>query len=143
MTQDAIPLTMDAESWLQLKTPLVEPVEGENNDVYGPSLLQWEGRNFIVYQDHTTWRGGNIKYVEVDTELNPVADKGERFVLMDPPPDPPLKDRYRGGEFYLENDTLYLYSSASSQPRIIVYATASVVSDPGSKVRTLDSTIEH
>lgn len=115
----------DAENWVQLKTPLVEPVTGENSDLYGPSLLQWEDRNFIVYQDHTAWRGGNIKYVEVDRELNPVGDKGERFVLMDPSPGPPLNDRYRGAEFYLDSGTLYLYSSASSKPRIIVYATAS------------------
>ncbi|MGD8500172.1 MAG: hypothetical protein PVJ86_05965 [Phycisphaerales bacterium] len=133
----------DAEHWIQLKTPLVEPIAGENNDIYGPSLLQWENRNFVVYQDHTTWRGGNIKYVEVDGELNPVGNKCERFVLMDPPPDPPVNDRYRGAEFYLENDTLYLYSSASSKPRIIVYATADAVPDPSSEVRTLDDTIEH
>jgi hypothetical protein len=117
----------DAENWIQLKTPLVEPVAGENNDIYDPSLLQWENRNFIVYQDHTNWRGGNVKYVEVDRELHPVGNKGERFILMDPPPNPPIKDRYRGGEFYLENETLYMYSSASYKPRIIVYATANAV----------------
>jgi hypothetical protein len=127
--------SVDVENWIQLKTPLVEPVVGENYDIYGPSLLQWENRNFIVYQDHTTWRGGNIKYVEVDRELSPVGNKGERFVLMDPPLDPPLKDRYREGEFYLENGILYLYSSASYKPRIIVYATANTVPNPTSKVR--------
>jgi len=132
----------DAEHWTQLKTPLVEPVKGENNDVYGPSLLQWKNRNFIVYQDHTSWRGGNIKYVEVDSELNPVKNKSQRFVLMDPPSGPPLKDRYRGGEFYLDNDTLYLYSSASSKPRIIVYATAKYVSDKNSKLRPNKDSIE-
>lgn len=117
----------DAENWIQRKTPLVEPIAGENNDVYGPSLLQWGNRNFIVYQDHTTWRGGNVKYVELDHDLNPMGSKGKRFLLIDPPPNPPLNDRYRGGEFYLENDTFYLYSSASSKPRIIVYATANAV----------------
>lgn len=114
----------DAENWIQLKTPLVEPVEGENNDVYGPAFLRLEGKNFIVYQDHTAWRGGNIKYVEVARKLTPVGDKGKRFVLMDPPPGTPLNDRYRGAEFYVEGDTLYLYASASKYPRIIVYATA-------------------
>ena len=73
-----------------------------------------------------------------DSELHPVGNKGERFILMDRPPDPPLKDRYRGGEFYLEDGTLYMYSSASANPRIIVYATANAVPDPGSKVRTRD-----
>ena len=116
----------DAETWVQLKTPLVEPVDRENNDVYGPSLLRWQNRCFVVYQDHTAWRGGNVKYVEVDAGLNPVENRGERFVLLDPSPDPPLKDRYRGGEFYREGDTLFLYSSASRDPRIIVYATANV-----------------
>ena len=72
------------------------------------------------------------------SELHPVGNKGERFILMDPPPDPPLNDRFRGAEFYLENDTLYMYSSASANPRIIVYATASAAPDPGSKVRTRD-----
>jgi hypothetical protein len=116
----------DAENWVQLKTPLVEPIEGEQNDCYGPAFLRWKNRNFIVYQDHTAWRGGNIKYVEVDQEFNPVGDKGKRYVLMDPPSDPPLKDRYRGAEFYLDGDTLYLYSGASKDPRIIVYATAKI-----------------
>ena len=123
----------DAERWIQLKTPLVEPVAGENNDIYGPSLLRWANRTFIVYQDHTAWRGGNIKYVEVDPELHPVGNTGKRFVLMDPPAGPPLKDRYRGSAFYLENGRWYMYSSAASHPRIIVYATANAVSDASRK----------
>jgi hypothetical protein len=114
----------DAENWIQLKKPLVEPVEGENDTIYCASLLRWISRNFIVYQDHTGWRGGNIKYVEVDRELNPVGNKGERFILMDPPPS--LNERYRSAEFYLENETLHMYSGASSKPRIYVYATAEV-----------------
>ena len=28
----------DAESWVQMKTPLVEPIEGEMNDCYGPAF---------------------------------------------------------------------------------------------------------
>ena len=119
----------------------MEPVAGENDVIYCASLLRWENRNFIVYQDHTSWRGGNIKYVEVDHELRPVGNKGERFILMDPPPT--LNDRYRSAEFYLENDTFYMYSGASSKPRIYVYATASAVPDPSSKVRTRDGIIEH
>ena len=96
----------------------------------------------IVYQDHTNWRGGNVKYVELDRDLTQVGKQGERFILIDPPPDPPLKDRYRGAEFYLENNTLYMYSSASSNPRIIVYATANAVPDSSSKARTQDSIFE-
>jgi hypothetical protein len=106
--------------------PLVEPIEGENNDCYGPALLTWRDRNFVVYQDHTTWRGGNIKYVEIDQELNPVGARGKRYVLLDPPAEPPLTNRYRGGEFYFESGKLYLYSSASKDPRLIVYATADI-----------------
>ncbi len=116
----------DAISWTQIQTPLVEPIEGEKNDLYGPAFFQWKGRNYIVYQDHTAWRGGNLKYVEVDQDLNPVGDGGQRYVLIDPPSEPPLNDRYRGAEFYIEDDTIYLYSSASSQPRLIVYATARI-----------------
>ncbi len=96
----------------------------------------------LVYQDHTAWGGGNIKYVEVDSELNPVGPKGERFVLLDPSPDPPLEDRYRGGEFYLEGETLFLYSSASSNPRIIVYANASTVAPMASRREPLKAAIE-
>jgi len=121
----------DAERWTQLKTPLVEPAEGENHGVYGPSLLQWAGRSFIIYQDHTAWRGGNIKYVEVSLDLLPVGNKGERFLLMDPPP--ALNDRYRGGEIYREDDTLYMISGASKAPRIFVYATANAVTLDTSK----------
>jgi len=116
----------DAENWVQLNTPLVEPIEGENNDCYGPAFLRCNDRNFVVYQDHTSWRGGSIKYVEVDQDFIPVGDKGKRYVLIDPPSGPPLEGRYRGGEFYREGDTLYLYSSASRDPRIIVYATADI-----------------
>jgi len=128
----------DAENWTQVKTPLVEPIEGEKNDLYGPAMLQWQNRNFIVYQDHTAPRGGNLKYVEVDDGLNPVGNGGERFVLMDPPAAPPLKDRYRGSEFYIENDTLYLYSSGSWNPRILVYAIANEAPDPSNRISRLD-----
>lgn len=116
--------SQDAENWVQLKIPLVEPIEGEMNDCYGPSLFRWKGRNYVVYQDHTAWRGGNIKYVELDEELNPVGSGGQRYVLLDPPDEPPLNNRYRGAEFYFENGKIYLYSSASKNPRLIVYATA-------------------
>jgi hypothetical protein len=102
--------------------------------------LQWGSRNFIIYQDHTSWRGGNIRYVEVDRELNPVGNNGERFILMDPPPT--LNERYRSAEFYLEDDTFYMYSGASSKPRIYVYATANAVPDPNSKASTQDGLIE-
>ena len=132
----------DGANWVQVKTPLVEPVEGENNDIYCPSLLQWQGRNFIVYQDHTSYRGGLVKYVELDSQLNPVGAQGERYVLIDPVPDSPIGNRYRGGEFYREGDKLYLYSGASERPRIIVYATASVVPRPSSKPGTRDGVVQ-
>jgi len=96
--------------------------------------VRWQGRNFIVYQDNTGWRGGNVKYVEVNRKLHPVGGKGERFILMDPPPT--LNERYRSAEFYLENDTFYMYSGAGSKHRIYVYATASAVQKPANKSRT-------
>ena len=119
----------DAIHWTQLKGPLVKPVEEDMNDLYGPALLQWKARNFVTFQDHTSWRGGNLKYVELDKDLTPVGDGGERYVLVDPPATPPLNDRLRGTEFYLEGNTLYLYSSASKSPRLLVYATAQVKPD--------------
>ena len=128
----------DGENWTQVETPLVEPIEGEMNDCYGPSFLRWKDRNFIVYQDHTTVRGGNVKYVEVDDALSPVGGGGERYVLIDPPSDPPLKDRYRGGEFYIENETLYYFSSGSWSPRILIYATANETAERAASVGRLD-----
>ena len=94
----------------------------------------------MTYQDMTTWRGGNLKYVEVDDELNAVGAGGERFVLMDPPPELPLEDRYRGAEFYLEDETIYLFSSGARDPRLIVWATATVnPNDVGPMSRLLPS----
>ena len=58
----------DARNRTQIKTPLVEPIDGEMNDCYGPALLRWQGRNCITYQDHTTWRGRNLTYVEPRAE---------------------------------------------------------------------------
>ena len=130
----------DAENWTQLKTPLVEPASGENDDLYCASLFQWENRSFIVYQDHTSTRGGNLKYVEVDRELNPVGNKGERFVLMDPPTT--LNDRFRSAEFFRENDTFYMFSGAGSNPRLYVYATASAVPDPSRTAAARDSNLK-
>ena len=104
----------------------VEPIEGEGDNLYGPSLLQWQGRNLLVYQDGTAWRGGNLKCVELDPELHAVGAGGTRHVLIDPPAGPPMKDRYRGAEFYAEGEKLYLYSSGSKDPRILVYATARI-----------------
>jgi hypothetical protein len=130
----------DAEHWVQLKTPLVEPAPGENDAMYCAAFFPWENRNFIVYEDHTSWRGGNITYVEVDHELHPVGDKGERFVLMDPPAE--LNDRYRSAEFYREGDTFYMYSGGGSNPRTYVYATASAVPHPSIKSGTQDGAVE-
>jgi hypothetical protein len=116
----------DAINWTQLKTPLIEPIEGDGNDLYGPAWIRWKNKNYVTFQDHTSWRGGNLKYVEVDEEFTPVGRGGERHILIDPPDEPPVNNRYRGAEFYIANNKLYLYSSASKDPRLIVYATAKV-----------------
>lgn len=120
----------DGSTWVQETTALVEPVEGEGNDLYCPSLLQWKGKNYIVYADHTGYRGGNLKYVELDNQLSPIGNKGERHILIDPVPNSPIDNRWRGGEFHLEGNTLYMYSGADENPRIIAYATADAVSPP-------------
>ncbi|MEM9280910.1 MAG: hypothetical protein AAGA96_03725 [Verrucomicrobiota bacterium] len=121
----------DAKQWTPVKTPLIEPVEGDNDNLYGPSLLRWQGRNFVVYQDMTSWRGGNLKYVELGPQMSPVGAGGKRYILIDPPSEPPLNDRLRGAEFYREGETLYLFSSASKDPRIIVWAKAEVGPESG------------
>ena len=114
----------NARNWTQLKTPLVSPIMGEGNDLYGPSLLLWKGRNYLFYQDHTAWRGGNLKYVELDKSLTPVDQAGKRFLLIDPSAEPSLNNRIRGSEFYFAQDNLYLFSSGSRNPRILFYAKA-------------------
>jgi len=116
----------DGASWIQVKPPLVEPIEGEGNDLYCPSLIQWKGKNYVTYADHAGYRGGNLKYVELDNQLNPVGAGGKRYVLIDPVLNSPINNRYRGGEIYREGNTLYLISGASERPRVIVYATAQV-----------------
>lgn len=130
----------DGKSWIQEKTPLVEPIDSENHDIYCPALMQWEGKNFIVYQDHTGYRGGLVKYVELDSQLNPIGNQGERFVLIDPVPDSPVDNRYRGGEFYRAGDTLYFYTGAGKSPRIIVYATAHLGDDSEKSVSASTAT---
>lgn len=114
----------DAENWIQLQNPLVEPAENEYSNLYGASLFPWKNKVYIVYQNGSSWRGGNLKYVEVDSVLNPVGRGGERYVLINPGSGLPLNNRLRGAEFYREDDRIYMFSGASSHPRIIVYAIA-------------------
>jgi hypothetical protein len=61
----------------------------------------------------------DLDYAPTQQLIHPTIIKTEGRIE-----DPPLKNRYRGAEFYLEGDTLYLYSSASKDPRIVVYAVA-------------------
>ncbi|MHC4994422.1 MAG: hypothetical protein ACYTGQ_05150, partial [Planctomycetota bacterium] len=68
----------------------------------------------------------------------PVGAGGKRYTLIDPPADPPMKDRYRGSEFFIEGDTLWLFSSGSRLPRLLVHAKAKVKADPRSKAGRLD-----
>ena len=114
----------DGVSWEQETNPLVEPIAGENNDLYGPSFFQWEGKNYVVYQDHTGNRGGLVNYVELDQQLHPVGADGERFTLIGHDPNSPVDNRYRGCEFYREGDTIYMLASGGSHPRVLVWATA-------------------
>lgn len=105
----------------------MELIEGEGNAIDGLSLLQWQGRNFIVYQDHTGNRGGNVKCVELDGQLHPVAAL--------------FGNRYRECDFYREGDTLYMCSSALESLRGILYATADAPAD-GDK-RSLGIVLDH
>ncbi len=114
----------DAIKWTQEKTPLIEPIAGEMKDCYGPAFLRWQGKNYITYQDHTAWRGGNLKYVELDQALSPVGPGGKRWTLIAPPAAPPLHNRLRGSELHLIHGQLHLISSASQNPRLLVHAQA-------------------
>ena len=133
----------DATTWTQVKTPLVAPAKGEGDDIYGPSLFRWKGKNFIVYQDHTAYRGGNVKYVELDKQLNPVGNRGERHVLIDPVPDSPIDNRYRECEFYRDGNTLYMYSSGAENPRRIVFATATIGDDAATDEAEPQTAVKH
>ncbi|QDU75841.1 hypothetical protein Pan97_28830 [Bremerella volcania] len=123
----------DGEHWVQEETPLVEPIDAENNDIYGPSLFQWQGKNYIVYQDHTAYRGGNVKYVEIDSQLRSIGDKGKRHLLVEPVADSPIDNRYRECEVYRNGDTLYLFASGGDEPRCIIYATAQIQNSTNSE----------
>ncbi|MEO1003029.1 MAG: hypothetical protein AAFX65_07955 [Cyanobacteria bacterium J06638_7] len=114
----------DAEQWTQHPEPLVEPAPDETRNIYDPALLQLHGRTFIVYQDQSDHRGGAIRYVEIDPELHPIGSGGERFLLLDPDPAPPISGRFRGSTFHRHGDRIHLITGAASRPGIIVDATA-------------------
>lgn len=117
----------DAENWTQLKTPLVEPIDNENKQLFGPALFRWKNRNYIIYADATSWRGGNLKYVGLDRNLSPVGQKGERRMFMKPPEK--LSLRYRAPEFYLEDGSFHMISGGGKSPRIYIKGSAIIDSD--------------
>jgi hypothetical protein len=125
----------DAYNWVQLQTPLVSPSSNEQMDIYGPSFMRYEDQNYMIYQDNASVEsggksGGNIKYVAVDDAFTPVGSGGERFLLLDPPASSPVNDRYRGGEFYQEGNTIYLFSGASFKNNEIIILATAEVTDP-------------
>ncbi|MEM1442858.1 MAG: hypothetical protein AAGF67_10990 [Verrucomicrobiota bacterium] len=114
----------DAENWTQLKTPLASPVEaeGENRDIHSAALLRWKEKNYLVYSDNFTWRGGRLRYVELDAELNPVGTGGKRYTLIHPPEE--IQVRLRGQEFFFEGDRIHMISGGGKTPRLSVYSSA-------------------
>lgn len=116
----------DAENWTQLTTPLVCPVEaeGENQDIHSAAFLRWKEKNYIVYSDNYTWRGGRLRYVEVDEELHPVGVEGKRYTLIHPPEE--IQVRLRGQEFFLEGKVIHLISGGGKTPRLSVHSSAEV-----------------
>ena len=115
----------DAKNWTQQKTPLVKPVSGENNEIFGPSLLKWKNKNLVVYQDNLGGKGGNLKCVIVNDNFDNVGFGGKRHTLLVPPDGPPVDGRFRGAEFYEFSNKLYMFSGASKRfKENIIYATA-------------------
>lgn len=53
----------------------------------------------------------------------PIADGVERHLLIEGTPDSAIANRFRGGEFYQERETICLYSSVGENPRVIGYST--------------------
>ena len=116
----------DAKNWTQLQRPILSPTSGEGNDLYGPALVRWKDKNYLSYQDHTAWRGGNLKYVELDNDLNPPEKTTPRFTLISSETNSTLQGRIRGSEFYFDKNDLYLFSSGSKSPRVLFYAKAKI-----------------
>lgn len=116
--------SVDAENWTQLTTPLVSPVEseGENQDLHSAAFLPWREKNYIVYSDNFTWRGGRLRYVEVDKEFTPVGTGGKRFTLIHPPEE--IQVRLRGQEFFREGDRIHMISGGGKTPRLAVRSSA-------------------
>ena len=115
----------DAINWTQVKTPLVKPAPGENNEIFGPSFLKWGNKNLIVYQDNLGGKGGNLKCVIVNDNFDNVGTGGERHTLLIPPDGPPVNGRFRGTEFYKFSNKLYMFSGSSKRfKENIIYATA-------------------
>lgn len=116
----------DAENWIQLNPPLVSPVEaeGENRDIHSAAFFQWQEKNYIIYSDNYTWRGGRLRYVEVDKELNPVGTGGKRYTLIHPPES--IQVRLRGQEFFREGDKIHMISGGGKSPRLAVHSSATI-----------------
>lgn len=103
----------DAVHWIQEKEPLLSPIEGENNQIYGPSFLKYGKNYFIVYNDNLSDKsGGNIKYVQVNKNLELI---GERQIMLDPPSESPFYNRFRGGEFYKEKGVWYYFTGVGNK----------------------------
>tara|TARA_B100000809_G_scaffold54621_1_gene50306 strand:- start:43237 stop:44439 length:1203 start_codon:yes stop_codon:yes gene_type:complete len=124
--------SQDAYNWVQVLTPLVSPSSSEQMDIYGPSFMRYEDQNYVIYQDNASVytggkSGGNVKYVALDDLFTSVGTGGERILLLNPDAGEPVNNRYRGGEFYQEGNTLYMFSGASfKNNEIIIVATADV-----------------
>jgi len=116
----------DAKDWTQLTTPIVNAAPGEHKQIYGPSFLRYKQQNYIVYQDNTSNNsGGNIKYVSVNENFDPVGKGGQRYVLLNPPSSAPYNNRLRGAEFYQKGNKLHMISGASGKyNEVLVRATA-------------------
>ena len=125
----------DAENWTQVKTPFVSPGKGETSALYDPELFQWKGKNYIVYADNNVWRGGTLKYVEVDRDLTPVGAGGKRYTLMKGPEI--IQGRLRSPQFIVAGGKIHMISGAGKNPRVCAYSTADV-DGPGSTKQAAD-----
>jgi len=118
----------DGTNWTQLTTPLVKASSGEKSyakqEIYGPSFLQYDGSNYVVYQDNNSEQsGGIVKYVKLNGDLDPIGEDRKRNTMLIPSSEDPYNNRYRGGEFYQDGDMIYYYTGTGNKySEVIVYA---------------------
>jgi hypothetical protein len=113
----------DAKSWYQSPTPLLV-AKNTQVGLFGPSLLRWCKKQYVVFQSGTlAVGGGSLRYVQVDNSFKSLGSNWPDNILLQAPVSSPEQGRFRGAAFYKFGKYLYMYSGAGPRNNeIIVYA---------------------